>query len=64
MKLFTCCILLLFFTGFSACENHMDINDIAEGTPSRADTVLTHKFPPFAQKDSVKEKELPRVFQR
>ncbi|MEO8415815.1 MAG: hypothetical protein ABI472_19285 [Ginsengibacter sp.] len=64
MKLVTCCILLLLFTGFTACENHMDINDIAEGTPTRADTVLPHKFSPHAKYDSLKEKDLPRAFKR
>lgn len=43
----------------------MDINDIAEGTPSNADTVLQHKFPPFAIKDTAKtENDLPKLYQR
>jgi hypothetical protein len=63
MKLFTFLLALLLFTGFSACENHMDINDIVEGSPSNADTVLAHKFPPFAKKDSVTQKKLVREYQ-
>lgn len=62
MKLFTF-LLFLFIIVFSSCENHMDIDDVVEGTPTHADTVLYHKFPPFPR-DSVKEVNLPKVFQR
>ena len=64
MKLFTFLLFLLLLTGFSACENHMDINDIVEGTPSRADTVLAHKFPPFVKKDTLKGEQLPKVYRK
>ncbi len=64
MKLFTFLLFLLLLTGFSACENHMDINDIVQGTPSRADTVLAHKFPPFARKDTLKGEQLPKVYRK
>jgi hypothetical protein len=64
MKLFTFLLFLLFFTAFSACENHMDINDIVEGTPSRADTVLAHKFPPYGTRDTLKGEQLPKVYRK
>ncbi len=64
MKLLKFCLVLVLFTGFSACENHMDINDVVEGTPSRADTVLPHKFAPHQKADSSKTVSLPQVFQR
>jgi hypothetical protein len=64
MKLFTFLLFLLLFTGFSACENHMDINDVVKGTPSNADTVMPRKFPPFQKKESADQKDLPRVFHR
>ena len=65
MKFVTFSLFLLLFTGFSSCENHMDINDIATGTPSNADTVLPHKFSPFAIKDTTKsENDLPKLYQR
>ena len=40
----------------------MDIKDIVEGTPSNADTVLAHKFPPFSKNDSSSMDKLPREF--
>ncbi len=42
----------------------MDINDVVEGTPSKADTVLPHKFPPFVKKDTLKGDQLPKVYRR
>ena len=54
--------MLFLITGFSACENHMDINDVVKGTPSNADTVLPHKF--THKSDSLKTHVLPRVFKR
>lgn len=62
MKLFTLGLMLFLLTGFSACENHMDINDVVKGTPSNADTVLPHKF--THKSDSLKTHVLPRVFKR
>jgi hypothetical protein len=64
MKLFAFLLFLSLLTGFSACENHMDINDIVEGTPTKADTVLAHKFPPFVKKATLKGEELPKVFRK
>lgn len=52
------------FTGFSACENHMDIRDVVEGTPTNADTVLPRKFSAPEKKDSLTTKILPKVFRR
>ncbi len=60
MKLFTFLLFVFLFTGFSSCENHMDINDILKGTPSNADSVLPHRFPSHVEKDSSKE-ALPKV---
>jgi len=51
-------------TGFSACENHMDIKDEAKGTPSKADTVMPHRFPDNQKAGSSKEKNVARVFLR
>lgn len=64
MKLVTICLMLFLFTGFSACENHMDIRDVVKGTPSRADTVMPHKFPKLKNGDSSKTTKLLRVFKR
>jgi hypothetical protein len=62
MKLVTFIVLFVFITAFSACENHMDINDIVHGTPSNADTVLPHTFAPTSNGDSSKLENLPREF--
>jgi hypothetical protein len=43
MKLVSFLLFLFLITGFTACENHMDIDDIMPGTPSHADTVLPRK---------------------
>lgn len=40
----------------------MDINDIVEGTPSNADTVLHHKFPPIEKHAATPNEVLPREF--
>lgn len=64
MKIFTSCILVVLFAGFSSCENHMDINDVTKGTPSKADTVMPHKFSPHNEADTTKTTELPTVFKR
>ena len=52
--------------GFSACENHMDINDIEAGTPSNADTVLApSKTQPLNPEELESYNEsLPAVYQR
>ena len=63
MKLFIPCVLFLLFAGFSSCENHMDIRDIAHGTPSNADTVMPHRFT-HGETDSTNSKALPRVYKR
>ncbi len=66
MKIFKLCLVLLLFAGFSACENHMDIRDVTKGTPSRADTVLPHKFKAAKTEAEISEhnERLPRVFLR
>ena len=63
MKLFKLCFVLFLLTGFSACENHMDIQDVVKGTPSRADTVLPHSFAPHEITGSKPANEA-RVFLR
>lgn len=61
-------LLLAFFMimGFASCENHMDIRDIEEGTPTNADSVLApsmhHPFTPEVL-ESYKE-TLPKVYRR
>jgi len=40
----------------------MDINDIVHGTPSNADTVLHHKFPPVEKHAVAPVEALPREF--
>lgn len=40
----------------------MDINDVVDGTPSNADTVLAHKFPPYTKIDSSKAGNLAPEF--
>ena len=62
MRLFTFIVMLFFVTSFCSCENHMDINDIVEGTPSNADTVLHHKFPPVEKHAATPNEVLPREF--
>ncbi|MDP4285414.1 MAG: hypothetical protein Q8891_13390 [Bacteroidota bacterium] len=64
MKLIAVCLMLFMYMGFSACENHMDIRDVAEGTPTNADTVLPHKFAPKDNVDSAHIDNLPKVFRR
>lgn len=40
----------------------MDINDIVEGTPSNADTVLHHKFGNTEKQVATPNEVLPREF--
>lgn len=59
--------LVFFLAAVStACENHMDINDIVAGTPTNADSVLApSKHKPFEPKELDAYKEsLPRVYKR
>jgi len=44
----------------------MDIKDTVKGTPTNADTVLIHHFPPQKVEGAatVTDKSLPRVFKR
>ncbi len=62
MKILKVCIVLFLVAAFSSCENHMDIRDTVEGTPTKADTVL----PRSHHKADIKapKKELPRVYLR
>ncbi|MDQ2719773.1 MAG: hypothetical protein M3Z26_08450 [Bacteroidota bacterium] len=66
MKIFKLCLVLFLLAGFSACENHMDIRDITKGTPTRADTVLPHRFSPAKTEAEISahNEKLPRVFLR
>lgn len=57
MKLVKACfVFLVSAVIFSACEvqDVWSVNDIADGTPSKADTVLPLKFKSHAASDSLK----------
>lgn len=66
----TCFIFILFVLAFSACERQdvWTVNDIVDGTASRADTVLPHKFKKHDVSDSLralrKEENLLPEFKR
>ncbi len=64
MKLFSFLLFVFFIMAFSSCENHMDIRDEADGTPSRADTVLPHRYAPVHEAKTENTEELPKVFKR
>ncbi len=64
MKLFTFLLFVFFITAFSSCENHMDIRDEAHGTPSRADTVLPHRYAPVHEATTEKTEDVPAVYRR
>ena len=70
MKLLKICFVSFFLaTVFSACEvqDVWHVNDTVDGTPSNADTVLTHKFKNNQISDSAKEareKNLAPEFKR
>ena len=56
MKLLKICFVsFLLAIVFSACEvqDVWSVNDIVDGTPSKADTVLPHKFQKHASPDSL-----------
>ncbi|MBN9350918.1 MAG: hypothetical protein J0H55_09545 [Chitinophagaceae bacterium] len=63
IKIFLAAFLMTCF--FSACENHMDINDIVAGTPTKADSVLPAKHHPFSAEQVAEwNKTVPRVYHR
>lgn len=64
MKLVSFLLFLFLITGFTACENHMDINDIMPGTPSHADTVLPRKDRAMTNLEGAKQKLLPKEYIR
>jgi hypothetical protein len=64
MKLVSFLLFLLLITGFTACENHMDIDDIMPGTPSHADTVLPRKDRPAINLEGAGQKSLPKEYIR
>lgn len=60
-------VFLLFTTIFSACEvqDVWNVDDIVDGTPTKADTVVPHKF--NQKPDSLIElrnEQLPPVFKK
>lgn len=58
MKLLkSCFIIFLLATVFSACEvqDIYHVNDIVDGTPSNADTILPHKFKKYEASDSLRD---------
>jgi hypothetical protein len=67
MKLLKICFAFLLITIFSACEvqDVWHVDDTVEGTPSKADTVLPHKF--NNKSDSLIElrnEQLPQLFHK
>ena len=57
MKLLKICFVSFFLaTVFSACEvqDVWTVNDVVDGTPSNADTVLPHKFKKYEASDSLR----------
>ncbi len=66
MKVLKFLFCLCFVAALASCENHMDINDIEKGTPSKADSVLPaqkHHIWPAEELEAYRE-SLPRVYQR
>lgn len=59
-------LILFFLGGLAACENHMDISDEIEGTPTNADSVLPAKLHhPFTEEEiEAYQHTLPRVYWR
>ncbi len=60
-------VFLLFTIAFSACEvqDVWNVDDTVEGTPTKADTVLPHKF--NNKSDSLLElrnEQLPQLFHK
>ncbi len=65
MKLFTFLLLVLFIATFSSCENYREKGgDVVNGTPSRADTVLPHKYPPLQEAKTNAAEAPAGVFKR
>ncbi|MEO9147695.1 MAG: hypothetical protein ABI237_19265 [Ginsengibacter sp.] len=56
MKLLKICLVFLIIAGLSSCEvqDIYNVNDIVDGTPSNADTVLPHKFKKYEASDSLR----------
>ncbi len=64
MKLFTFLLFVIFIVTFSSCENYRESHDVVNGTPSRADTVLPHKYAPMQQAKTETNEEVPEVYKR
>ncbi len=65
MKLFTSLLLIFFIATFSSCESYRQTDgEVANGTPSRADTVLPHKYPPMQEAKASATEEPAGVFKR
>lgn len=68
MKFIKVCLVLLIASGLSACEIQGEVVNIVDGTPTKADTVLPHKFSRDHHADSTttkaREENVPQVFKR
>lgn len=59
-------LLLFVIVAFASCENHMDIRDEIEGTPTNADSVLPAKLHHTWTEEEIEahKASLPRVYWR
>lgn len=64
MKLFTFLLLLFSIAAFSSCGNYRKSHDVIKGTPTRADTVLPHKYPPMQETKTASNEEPADVYRR
>ncbi len=64
MKLFTFLLSVVFITVFSSCESYRETHDVVNGTPSRADTVLQHKYAPVHDTKTETAGDVPEVYKR
>ena len=63
----TCFVFLLLTIIFSACEIQGEVVNIVDGTPTKADTVLPHKFvknPKSELQIEQRNENLPNVFRK
>lgn len=65
MKLFTFLLLIFFIAAFSSCESYRQTDgEVVNGTPSRADTVLPHKYSPMQEAKTSETGEPAGVYKR
>jgi hypothetical protein len=69
MKVLKALLIILIVAGFSACEvqDVWHVNDTVYGTPTKADTILPHKFvknPKSELQIEQRNENLPPVFRK